>query len=315
MEIEQEEKRIKAKEEKERKRREYNEKARIYNEKSAAIPVQVLKGWAGSWVVVALAIVTSVTLLLSVIAFCTSFTSGYLAIISNLIKVVLNALLCAGFWMSFSMGKSKNPEPTTSGPRMLRGVFIFYKVIIFIILALILILTIVLFATMKSCTDKVTDAAGNSAEVASLNSSITGILIGVLVAVVVAAIFIIICLTVISKFANGAVQSFHTKNVVSVNSVGAAVIFFILGVVSLIGSIVMAVATGFLSGLLSQLTSQGGFISKIIPGVKVNVAGLISQIANSLTFIFGGILAVTYSKLPAAISRKRSMLEKPVLED
>lgn len=313
---EQEEKRIAAREEKERKKREYNEKAKAYNIKSAAIPLEELKKWAGSWVVFVLAIATSVSAVCSLIALFTSLSSGWFGIISALVKLLLNCLLCTGFWLSASMGRSKNTNPSMSGPKMLRGVYTFYKVIIMIVLVLILILTIVLFATMKSCADSVTEDASNmGADVSKANTQFTGVLVGILIAVIVVFIFICICFSMITKFANGAIQSFTTKNVVAVNSLGVAILFFIIGGLSLIGSIAMAGATSALSGMLSSLSSGNDTVGKFIPQIKLNVADLFAQIANAVTFIFGGILAIQYGGLPVKISQRRGELERPVLED
>lgn len=313
---EQEEKRIAAKEEKERKKREYNEKAKIYNLKSAAIPMEELKKWAGSWVVFVLAIVTTVTAICSLIALFTSFSGGWFKIISALVKLILNCLLCTGFWLSASMGRSKNANPGTSGPRMLRGVFTFYKVVILAALVLILALVIVLFATMKSCADTATEDLNEAgADVSAANTQFTGILVGILIAVVVIFIFICVCFSIITKFSNGAIESFTTKNVVAVNSLGVAILFFIIGGLSLIGSIALAGATSLLSDFLGKLSESNNTVGKYIPQISLNIPDLLAQIASSLTFIFGGILAIQYGRLPEKVRQRRSELVKPVLED
>lgn len=313
----QEEKRIAAKEEKVRKTKEYNEKAKIYNLKSAAIPLEELKKWAGSWVVFVLAIATTVTAICSLIALFTSLSGDWFGIVSALVKLLLNCLLCIGFWLSASMGRSKSATPSTTGPKMLRGVFNFYKAVILAALILVLILTIVLFATMKSCADSVTESAGQAgADISKANSSFTGILVGILIAVVVIFVFICICFSIITKFANGAIESFYTKNIVTVNWLGVTIMFFIIGGLSLIASVAMAGVTGILSNLLGSIKEESGEIGKyLIPQIKLNIADLLSQIANALTFIFGGILAIQYGKLPDKVRQRRGELERPVLED
>lgn len=310
---EQEEKRIAEREESVRKKKEYNEKVRIYNAKSAAIPMEELKKWACSWVVFVLAAAATVSAICSLVALFTSFSDGWLKIVTSFVKLLLNCLLCAGFWLSVAMGRSKDPNPKTTGPRMLRGVFTFYKVLIYIVLCLILVLVIILFATMKSCTDSVTKDAGDAG--AAVNSQITGVLVGVLIAVLVVAVFICVCFSIITKFSKGAIESFNTKNVVKVNTTGTAVLFFIIGGLSLIGSIATACATTAIAGIFEGMSSGSDTLGKILPEAKLNIADLFAQIASAITFIFGGILAIQYGRLTETVTRRRLNLEKPVLED
>lgn len=322
---EQEEKRIALKEEKERKQKEYNDKMTEYNIARAKIPIQVLKKWAGSWVVLVLSIAASVMTLCTLISILTTFSFGWINIVTNLVKLILNSLLCAGFWRSYAMGKSKNKEVNTGGPRMLRGVFTFYKVIVIIVIVLIMIVAIILVATMVSCNNAITDAANQAGNqmgvegtesIEAVSKSINGILIGILVALIALAAIVIVFFTAISRFANRVIESFVTKNVLETKSIVVAVIFFIIGTFIIISAILQVVGATALSNLLGQIGAGSKFFGSLLSGMGaglIDYAGMFGSLSNGITFFFGGILVIQFGKLPDIVLVKKNAIEKPVM--
>lgn len=287
----------------------YEEAVNEYNQKMKFAPVKVLKGYAGSWIVLVLAIVTTVTVICSFLSLVTTFSSGWFKIISSLVKLTLCICLCVGFWRIFAMGRKKDNTLNSGGVRMLKGVITFYQVITYIVMILLIALVVAALITMKSCANEVEN---KGADVSEGETVFTGTIVGILVALVVVFIVFIFYYSKTIGFTKALISDIDNKDILHNSFIAAAVMFFIVGGVDLLTAIVPVALSSTLNSLLKQLGSSLGFLSSLGNLFKLDVADLLASLAKALTYIFGGILAVSYRGLPEKVQAERRSLEKPV---
>lgn len=317
--------------EKREKRKEYNAQMEEYNRLYNEAPVKVIKQWSGSWLVLIMAVFASVAVLCALIALVVALDKGAFSILSSLVKILLAALVCAGFWRTWANGRSQNQPLDAGGPKMLRGVFTFYRVMMYIGMSLLLMLVILMFIFMKSCTDIATgagtgfgniiDQSGNTAtSMGNINSGVTGILVGLLIIVIAVFALMIFFYESVRKFADDATNCFTTRtvNYAGGNCLRVAVAFFIVGGFSALSAFGPVIMSSALSTLINSF--EGGlnsdFIGNALEGLlKINVADMLAQLSTAGLYITGGILALTYDKLNDSINLSRSGLTKPEMPE
>lgn len=298
--------------------REQNEAYKAYNEACAQVPLNVLKNWGRSWVVLVLAILASATALFTLISTFTSFSQGFIKIVGNLISLLLAALLCAGFWKAWVECRKQEGGFNSGGIKMLRGVLTFNKVIMYIIMIGVLILTIAILGLIGFVAGEVTGAAGEMTgeDMSGINASITGILVGILLVVVIVFVVQILYYAAITKFANETIYCFDNRCAPTKKVTLAAIFFFIIGGFSLIGAIGGIAATSaaneLLSGIAGQLPEDMGSLSESLnSAVSIDVFGTISSIVGAATYIFAGILALRFNKLGDEIATELKAIPNP----
>ena len=296
-----------------KKQEEYAEKVKEYNQNLKLVPVKAIKSWSGSWVVLVLAIATTVTAFLSMISLFTTLSSGWFKILTCVVKLLLNVLLCVGFWRVFAMGRKKDDNLNSGGVKMLKGVITFYQVITYIVMILIITLFIVAFIGMVSCAKDVQDAANNAnVDVSGVTAKFIGILVGILLVLIAVFVIFIIYYGKIIGFTKAVITCMDEKTVKYTGFKTAAVLFFIVGGVAVLQAIGPAILSGVLSGILNGLPSQLGFLSMLSGLFKIDVADLIAQIAKAATYIFAGVLVLQFNGLAEKVSSGVRALEKPV---
>lgn len=308
--------------EKQEKRKVYKAQMEEYNRLYNEAPVKVIKQWSGSWLVFIMAVFASIAVLCSLIAFLVALDAEAFLILSNLVKILIGALVCAGFWRTWANGRSQNQPIDAGGPKMLRGVFTFYRVIMYIAMSLLLLIIIFMFIAAKSGVDIITSfglrtensfTSGNtSSAMGSVNNEVTEILVGMLIGVVAVFALMIFFYESIKKFADDATNCITTRtvNYAGGNCLRAAVVFFIVGGLGALSSFSLLI----MSSLSTVIDSIGG--GNAFRGLlKINVADMLAQLSTAGLYITGGILALTYDKLNDSINLSRSGLTKPEMPE
>lgn len=298
--------------------REHNKAVKDYDNEVASVPKRALKKWGSSWIVLVLAILVSVSALFTLISTITGFKKGFIKIIGNIIGLLIAALVCAGFWKAWVECRKPDDQPyNVGGIKMLRGVFIYKKVIMYITMSFVMLIVIILFALLKGVTDIATGAASaaTGADTSGINMSITTILALGLVAAVVAFAVQIVYYVFIGRFVNQVLGCFTNSTAPTQKVTMAAVFFFIIGGFSLISTIMGLVGQSMMGALLDTIFSEVSSVGKIsgaIEGmIKIDVFGTISDIVNAATFIFAGLLALRFNKLNTQISTDISAVPTP----
>lgn len=311
---EQEERRLRLQEEKECKQKEYTEKLNAYNNKVVEAKSIELKKWAGSWVVLVLAILSSITTVCTYISLFTSFAGGIANTFSFLINAILVTFVCIGFWLSYAQGKSKGTKFSVAGPKMLRGILIFYKVIMFIVMIALITLVLGILAIYLGGAQMLDELLGTEIPAEAV-SIIMGVFIGLLVAIVIVFIVLIIYFSLASKFSKNAIVALGTKNIGSTRAIGIAVFFFIIGAFLLISALSASAVGNLLSEIIYELVLElGPEMSDMLiltDMFQVDVVSIISMIADALMYIFAGILAIQFNGLAERVRIRTEAIEKP----
>lgn len=302
---------------------EHEKACKEYNEACAKVPLNALKKWGRSWIVLVLAILVSASAVFTLISTFTSFSDGAFKIIGNLIKLLLAALVCAGFWKAYVECRKSEGEYNTGGIRMLRGVLTYNQVMMYIAMSFIMLIVVVIFILLKSVTDGATDGIGaiTGEDLSGINMSITSILILLLVGAIIAFVVQILYYSSVSKFASQAVNCFKNSSAPSQKVTLAAVFFFIIGGFSLVGTIAGLVAISGANAIVSEILSQisGELPAELDPSsmvgalFKVDVFATISDIVNASIYVFAGILAVKFNKLGETIKEELKAVPQPEL--
>lgn len=314
-----------AMEDERRKQQQEHEKAcKAYNQACAKVPLNALKNWGRSWIVLVLAILVSASAVFTLISTLTGFSGGTFKIIGNLIKLLLAALVCAGFWKAYVECKKSEGEFNTGGIKILRGVLTYNKVIMYITMSLVMILVFTVFALLKGVTDGATGGIGSitGEDLSGINMSITSVLILLLVGAVIVFVVQILYYSSVSKFANQTVTCFDKHCAPSQKVTLAAVFFFIIGGFSLAGTIGGLVAVSaansifekIMSEISGELPSELGNITDMFGSLlKIDVFETISDFVNASTYVFAGILAVKFNKLSNIIKEELKTIPQPEL--
>ena len=292
------------------KRKAYEAAMEEYTQRCKDVPVLELKKIAGSWVVMVLAILTTITAAMSAIALITSIKGGWFFILIAVVKLLLNVLVCVGFWQSYSMGKSKGTIVNFKGPKMLTGMLKFYKVMTYFIMSLLLILAIVILILVARPAQ---NSGASSSDVMQMALTVPAIVL--LVSVIVVFAVLIIYYSTITGFAYKFIDGLKEKRVTITKSTGAVVFFFIIGIGSLISTILYIISVSMINGFIGQLQNQISFLKffgmLFGNGLTINVADTITQIVGSLTYIFAGILAIKFGGVDQKMDIARKAIEKP----
>lgn len=301
-------------EEQRKKQEEYEAKVNEYNQNFRLAPVRALKSWSCSWIVLVIAIATTVTAFLSMISLFTTLSAGWFKIISCVVKLLLNILLCVGFWRTYATGRKKDDNLNPGGVKMLKGVITFYQVITYIVMILIITLFIVAFIGMKTCANEVEQGAANAgADLSELNKKFTGVLVGILLVLVAVFVIFIFYYAKVIGFTKAVIWNMENKSVQQTGFKAAAIMLFIVGGVSLLQAIAPAILSGTLSSLLKALPDNLSFLSAFGSLFKIDVAALIGGLAKAATYIFAGILVLNFNGLADKVSAYTRSLEKPVM--
>ncbi len=253
--------------------------------------VNEIRKWSGSWVVLVLSVLVSVTFLCSLISFIMQIAAfGFnLGLIGNIIGLLLGLIVCIGFWRAFASGRKQSDNYSSGGARMLRGMLVFYQVLAYIIMIIALVLTVALVIITAVSMDWLSEVFG---EIFAAIAEFTGIdifgmfgtagilvLVFVLVGVILAFVLVGLFFRFTKKFARAAIQRLDGVSNQYQSATAAAVFFFLLGI-SYLAIVILPLVS---PGLIAFITFTGGWIS------------IISGIAGALTFIFAGVLAVSFN--------------------
>lgn len=283
-----------------------------YNEKVKQVVPNILKGWAGSWIVLALSIFASVAVICTLASLFSNLGKGVFTLLSSMIKLLLNSLVCAGFWRSYIMGRKKDPTLKSGGVKMLKGVVRFYQVIVCLIGILIIILSILIFVGLGSCaSDMATSAESVGVDTGGADKFFIGVLIGIVIALIVAFIVIICFFSSVIRFSNEVIRAFDSKLIQPTSNTALAVFFFIVGGFTLIGAIGSIAASNLISGLLGEIGSVGDTLLSSGLFGKTDIGDMLAQLSNAGMFIFGGILALKFSVLHDEEVKQKAAIEKP----
>lgn len=308
-----------------RKKQEEHEKAcREYNEACAKVPLKSLKKWGRSWIVLVLAILVTASAAFTLISTFTGFTKGPFKIIGNLIKLLLAALVCAGFWKAYVECKKSEDNFNVGGIKILRGVLTYNQVIMYITMSFTMLIVIALFILLKGITDGATGGIGSitGEDLSGINMSVTSILVILLVIAVLSFVVQILYYSSVSKFATQTINCFKKSCAPTQKVTLAAVFFFIIGGFSLAGTIAsiatMSAANTVFDKLISEITGglpddMSGVSGMIGSLFQIDVFATISDIVNAATYVFAGILAVKFNRLGEAISEDLKAVPAPEL--
>lgn len=300
-----------------RKQQDMEEQARAeYNAKCETKRLDTLKKWGSSWVVLTLAILVSAALAFTLISTFTGFTKGAFKIIANLIKVLIAALVCAGFWKAYSACRKQGDNFDAGGISMLRGVLTYKKIMMFISMISIILVSVLVFVLLKTVTDVATDTADKvtGADTSDINMSITTILVIMLVMVIVAFAVQIVYYNSVWKFADQVLTCFKNKRA-PVNKVTlAAVFFFIIGACTLAFTIARVSSMAFVGKLLDSIVSSmgsaeggekiGSVFSSLGSLIQVDWFAAISDFVGASTFILAGVLALRFNKIGEVMEKE-----------
>lgn len=303
---------------------EHEKACKEYNEACAKVPLNALKKWGRSWIVLVLAILVTASLAFTLVSTLTGFSKGAFKIIGNLVKLLIAALVCAGFWKAYVECRKTEGQYNTGGIKMLRGVLTYHQVMMYITMSFTMLIVIILFAVLKGVTDSATGGIGaaTGADLSGINMSITSILVILLIGAAIAFAVQIIYYSAVSKFANQAVNCFNKSCAPSQKVTLAAVFFFIIGLCSLIGTIVsiaaLSTAGKIVDGIVGEIPSDvpvldnvTGMISSLF---QIDVFATISDIVSSSTYVFAGILAIKFNKLGESIAEELKSIPEPELK-
>ncbi len=256
--------------------------------------VNEIRKWSGSWIVLVLSVLFSVTFLCSFISFCLKFKFGFsISMIFDIIGLIPGLLVMIGFWKSFASGKNKSGRYSSGGPRILRGMLVFYQVIAYIILSLILLLLILVIAMGSSFGDIISDAAGQMGiDVSAFAAAGTAVLVGIIIGVAIAFTLVILFFTFARRFARTAILRLDGTSNEYKSATPVAVFFFIMGICSLLSAIMSVMPIPVFDEMLGQIGLDGILSTFMGAGGWLNI---ISGFAGALTFIFAGVLAVSFN--------------------
>lgn len=307
--------------ERRKKQLDYEHKRREYERECKEIPIRELKKWGSSWVVLVLAILSSVSLAASIATIFLSGTNIIASLVSSFIPLLLGVLVCIGFWRSYSAGKSSEPTFSAGGPKMLRGVGRFYQVITYICMIFVILAMIFLLIAGNGLLESLTKAAAEEGEdISWLTDSFTIVVVGALIGVIIAFVILILYYSSIMKFAKHAILCFETNCIPTQKVTMAAVFFFIIGIVTLIGSLSSIFTSSLLGEFANQIIEQGEIANELPEGFDVNSLfginyfAIISQVVSAATSIFAGILAIQFNGLRDKITAEIAKIPEPELE-
>lgn len=256
--------------------------------------VNEIRKWSGSWIVLVLSVLVTVTFLCSFISFCLNLRLGFrFYMIFDIIGLIPGLLVMIGFWKSFASGRNKSGRYSSGGPRILRGMLVFYQVIAYIILSLVLLLIILIIAMGSTFNDIMSEVAGEMGiDFSAFAAAGTAVLVGVVIGVAIAFTLVILYFTFARKFARTAILRLDGTSNEYKSATPIAVFFFIIGIISLLSAIMNVVPIPYFDEMLGQFGLDGIFSLIMGAGGWLNI---ISGFAGALTYIFAGVLAVSFN--------------------
>lgn len=301
-----------------------------YKSKCAEVSIKHLKSWGSSWIVLLLSILVSISMIFTLVSAFTTLNVGFIASIKNFLNVVLSVLVCVGFWLVFFHNKKSNGPLNVSGIKILRGVVTFKMIMMHIGMAFITIITIIFFALLALIGGAINSAVDEQFQ--GVTISFTSILVIVLLVIIVYWVIQGLYYASIKNFARESIRSFST-GVVTVNqtytdaygrlrrtkNTKVAIFFFIIGGISLIGSILKLTVFASVHSVLNEVASEENgeitnfFLRSVSSLFNLDTFALVAGFVNAFTYILGGVLAVQFNRMNDKISEEIASIPQPTM--
>lgn len=256
-----------------------------------------IKKWAGSWVVLVLAILASAAALFSAISLIMEFIGiriNILSVISKIVGLIIAIIVCAGFWRGWAMGRDKSNSLNAGGAKLLRGVLIYNQVMMYISMILMLLLSLVLVIWGSQLIDAITGTIGSMSgtDLSGLAAFGTVQLVIGLVFVVILFVFQIIYYVFVRRFARNVVQNLSGLASGSDKSMmPAAVFMFIMAAFTLVTNFAGQAIAGALGPIVGFAICGTSLFTSL------DVLTILSVIITATMMVFGGILIILYNNI------------------
>lgn len=257
--------------------------------------VNEIRKWSQGGIVLALSVLVSLSLLCGVISFIMQVVSiGFdVAMSGNILGILVGFIACVGFWRAYFSGKNKSGKYSSGGARMLRVVLVIYEILTFVLCTLLIVLMLGMILMTVTTIQGMSEIFGKiyvefiAVMYEQIGFDIFGVLglqgitlyIVLLVAAIIAFVVLIFFFRFARRFAGTAIKRLDGVSNEYKSAMPAAVFFFIFGIISLVAVILPLVSPGADLALIGAIK----WIS------------IISGVATGLTFLFAGLLAVSFN--------------------